>query len=1766
MSRFKTSASDSAGKSAWPCAGQQSSVVLRGSFPPKLCDRERLNVVLIRVLAGLLGSGLLIVPRLPAEAPGAHVRMRMSVYLGPAVAGPEPVFQASLRGRVLPVTSVTRITAQRPLLVVIDPTSLPRAELKGRLDELAGVLTRSVAPLQPLSIRIGVTVLDGVLSDPVSRHDRVADVLERAVTRFTPDSTEAQPIQVGRVVELLGALIEKAEADGPIDCLLLARDRELDAGSPEYLASALERRILETSLRKGSSVYGFLAGSALLGRLIAASGGEAFNPSRTTVAAVLGRIADARARGYLLELDLPYGDRDVPVDGRLEFSVAASPGAGRVRAPGALWLCPHARPTPSYVEVSNALDLLRRARQAEEESDYTRAAALIDNAMALDDANGAAAVAAARVALARNDLPRLAEFAARAVRTMPLTEDSVRTLADLMEQAGSTGAARDMLERLAAQDGALPEPVAARLHAVAGDFREAAHIYRRLLESGSANPAEVCGDYGWALLKSGDAAGARRQLESCAAVGPGALLAKSALEAEAGHISEALSLADRAARLRPNDADARIQVGKLRIAGRDWAAAVRDLEAAAALDPSQPDLLPLRVEALLGAGRLGDAERLLSRPLAGGLAPGVYSRVAELQVRIGNLAEGAKTLESGAAAAASGRHELFRRAAEIRERRGELGQALLDYRSAFDAAPAEVSAQMAAELSPHVEFLSTVLAGAAPAAQTGASLAPVPPAATARDSGLFVPGGTELLARVVGMDPGALKTRDSIERLFARILDAGSSNRDNELSRAVAASLKHYDALVRHLVKLNLVHREQDLQAPQELAFPISGPDVALAKTSEFLSFFSVKFKPGQGGNGPELTIQQGGGAEERQRLLRDLGVDLLSRELREIRFTLRGDRVPLLLGSDVWAATILGGVPAPALLGRMVGSMEAMKLYLGISRCSASTRDALLDAGLGPDLLHLANAIAIYGRYLKFKDGRLVLPGSEAAWELVIGTLYSKPQAFLASLVRKDQGRALLLYQGLSEAPLPVRSYLTQTPQRLLELYQLLAPYDSTRLLTWYGDSARQDLGRLLRLVSADDAGLFAPIDPLVVSRISPLHAGGAMDGAGKRRLDLLAVVGLMARGPSSASAPFYTPTDTLELLSFLRRTRPESVGAASLPSLLQDPAQVPVFLDLIWHVDPAPEVLAKYLTYCRELVQARSRNWNVNRTRSSQAFFYILSALCRERVLDHDRANAVLSDALSRFEAPSESAFAANLASLLSDTLLPAVRRVVGAWTGGGEDDPLMRAMAGTRADETFRFDGKDFRLAGSAFRLQRMRAGIQQQSVVGLAPLLEAYRLAASLGATGSPDEHAVDALTKLLEEIGSAQQLKDVAKDGLRSVAHAKLEELLQKVELARAGGAAEAVGAMSAGLHVELGISLLGYCYADNSTPDIDLLTFDPHFIRKHKFYPDVPGSKASWRSAYLDQSDTDGSVMTGALSGLDLELSRLETPQSGQSLGPDAAGLVPTLLSGLRAVPYPMRSSRAQEFVALSTRLGTELAVSAGRDPGVGSWVTRRTGLLISPRRHELLAEWTRRPDLSPDAGVLSRSELFLLGRWYLADAAGECPDSVLTCSGPVADPVPVPRFKSPTLDRLRSILPAPGTADAAQFEREVDLYGPHARSRIGLNVLSFSVLDSYENLERRLQTQLIFERLCDLRIRMAELNYALGLPSALGAFEGELAIRDIVPDSEQTRSTSWKLALDQIARLGPYSVRNWVEELATRGCLIESAAPLAESPAKADQ
>jgi hypothetical protein len=66
----------------------------------------------------------------------------------------------------------------------------------------------------------------------------------------------------------------------------------------------------------------------------------------------------------------------------------------------------------------------------------------------------------------------------------------------------------------------------------------------------------------------------------------------------------------------------------------------------------------------------------------------------------------------------------------------------------------------------------------------------------------------------------------------------------------------------------------------------------------------------------------------------------------------------------------------------------------------------------------------------------------------------------------------------------------------------------------------------------------------------------------------------------------------------------------------------------------------------------------------------------------------------------------------------------------------------------------------------------------------------------------------------------------------------------------------------------------------------------------------------------------------------------------------------------------------------------------------------------------------------------------------------------------------------------------------------------------------------------------LLFDRINDLKIRLAETSYAAGLPASLAGPLGELAIKSLLADPASVQIDRWSDVIDGIARLESQDAR----------------------------
>jgi tetratricopeptide (TPR) repeat protein len=1697
------------------------------------------------VLMCLLLSGIL-----SGSAAEETVRIRFTVFPS-AGASAESVTAVAGRSAAR-IVSAARTPASRPLLIIVDPNSYGRQELRIRLARFAKVLSGPGA----WRVRLGIPVLDGILGPETGSGPDVAAALDRLVVSYVPE-IPAEPLSAGRTLDFIGELVDRAEkeASGPVDCLLLFRDRLFEGEDGAYLNEGIVRHLAAPAFR-GSTLYGCIDGDGILRRACVAGGGLAWGTD-APAAEVLSSIAAARSRALSLEIEFPRpgSSRAVPLDIR----EAGHPSERRVRAPAAYWRHPDGSEAPNHDRMQQGLTWLRRALDARNDANLTLASRFAESAIKADSWNPRAYAVAATIALEHGDAASAVSFSAQGIAAtgpdpgnVELLSSGYRNMGQAAAELGKIVALADSLQAPASPSLSLE---LARLHAAAGELRQSRELFEKLLADGTKD-AGALADYGDVLLRAGAREEGREQLKRALELDGSnsramILLARSL--AEAGETASARTWAEKAVEKDSGNPGAHAGLALVLGSSGEWDAAVESLERALTLAPGRKEYRHQYAAALSHAHRSRDAALFLRRSLEADPADGQgYRLLGEILSATGALGEAAKAWENGASRAGQDSHELFRMAAELRERRGEYGQALLDYRAMLRSAPADVSALLQSDLRPHISAISLLVGGKRfPAVHPVIKELGLPPepvrrpgateTGTGDDTGTVeIPGGLRLLARTIGLGAVALDDRNALERIFSAVLDAGSSTktnlRDEPLRREAVMVLRSHEDLMRYLERERLLPAGFDRGKPAELVFPIYGSDETSARARRLLRFFGVSLsarKHKDGAVALTLVLKEGGTAGTRQQLLRNLGVNLTDSGLREIRFTPVVDNVPILLRPEVWTSRILPrGGRQQGLLERFLLNPPAMRLYLALAGCSKTAREGLVES-IGPGgMLDLVDPISVYGRFLDFKDGKPAFPGNPKSWETLLGT---DGRGVAAALLRRDDWRALRMYVSLSMAPPSVREYLTATPERLTRLHDvfLAGSRPAKSAAPGFG---QPDLGRIFSLMRADESGLMLPIDrryaPVLFSRSSPAPEQNPAEHFEPLRVSEEDIGQFLEWAGTIKSQISLSPLEGLELVIWLQSTHPEMLDAETVAAIMKSPVAAASMVDLVIDLHPPAPLLNRYLASGRDLAGAGTRD--AARTRTFQSLTYLLSLLHRQGAFGRPEGLSLLGTAINLPGSADEAAFATAAAQFVAENLMPVLRRQNPA---GDADDVLFAALAGPPQKRELAYEGRVLELDAAGYHVRRMRSAIMHQNFTPLESVLEAFRII-----RGKP---SVEALKRAVSLIRKPVQGEPGTHTG--NVAAADLQKIESRLSSpARAADPTDQQVAadLARALNVELGVALLAACYAFHGAPEADVLAFDPVFVRKHDFLAGEPGRGGPWGLARLEQRAGSGSYMTGSLSGLGFELSRLETAQWAQNMGDgEERSLLPTILSGMRSIRPSLRTDRAQEYVALSVRLGRELLANAVLDPGIRAWCEQYLFARLLPRRRDEVREALASGLALHAASLLSSSELFQLGREFLAQSTpgGRAPQPAN--GGPRA----APAVSSPVLTRLADI--SREATDPA-FSSELDAYGVFLRRRLGISKTTASFADSYEQLDRVGREYAVFERICDLKIRLADLHYGIGLPAFVTEVEGELALQDVLPRGAVASPGNWKTALEQIDRLRPEHARRWIEELLTRGVL----------------
>ena len=651
-------------------------------------------------------------------------------------------------------------------------------------------------------------------------------------------------------------------------------------------------------------------------------------------------------------------------------------------------------------------------------------------------------------------------------------------------------------------------------------------------------------------------------------------------------------------------------------------------------------------------------------------------------------------------------------------------------------------------------------------------------------SSLHVPGGTSALLSAAGLDPARPRATAMLDiiRVVHELPDGADPQADERRAR-----LRGYLEAIAQFERTRVV-------------FP-SGR-VTLARVDDVTTRASVAGLARALGSSLErengaYRLRPGSDARSQQRreALLGAGLDVPALEATlnaggEVTLALQGDEVPLPLPAPVWQSLPVSSRTSEqfggALVSSILGDRPAALLYYGVTSMDEDTRRYLAAApGLVGEIYGggTAGTLALYGRSLRVRHGRIVTPGPpEAAglWEALAGERVTTPERFVLAVLGRDGGRLALLYDAVAHMDAPRQAFALglwrpdadARRDRFEALYDACAP----ALAGW--DPAVRPFAR----------GLYDPAHLLLLVRAGPdgrpappaWHAlwRKVFDGDGLPADPRDDLGDVEADGLVDAARLVET---VLTANHAVRRTRAEAwlfaqrafghATVANAPGVFvairgfMRFRTLALTLERLGITDPLIYVSA--FGQAQRLADIGDRERTATALGTFQGALVLVERARLSRVIDADVAGRLVSS-LSEVPMTGQGEYLGGIAAWIDGDYLPAIGRPIGAAVEEGGASSLeadvLGAFAGRRADAggqpepAFDYEGFRYRADPAAAERVRMQGVRARQAGASLDAVMQFAREVLTVSA-GIGDVSRVPSHVAALQAAVEALQVRD-----------------------------------------------------------------------------------------------------------------------------------------------------------------------------------------------------------------------------------------------------------------------------------------------------------------------------------------------------------------------------------------------------------------------
>ncbi len=682
--------------------------------------------------------------------------------------------------------------------------------------------------------------------------------------------------------------------------------------------------------------------------------------------------------------------------------------------------------------------------------------------------------------------------------------------------------------------------------------------------------------------------------------------------------------------------------------------------------------------------------------------------------------------------------------------------------------------------------------------------------------------------------------------------------------------------------------------------------------------------------------------------------------------YSFGGTKVPIFLPERDWlSATNWKREPGANLLDALMHDQDLDRLYAALAKCDEQTRVALDNSPGLKRLVSFAAVVDLYGSQIIIKSGKVMVPGTENAWEDLVGVSTNSPGQFVTSLFTKDRGWMAAYFDALSRLNPTEQAQLTQGA-RLKRFY---AAYRSTVIRTDASKGVYPSNGELFILLESlkwkPDGDFAIPGDLVVWDEIlrevaksremrSWMGRGHEWNTSGQLLEALIA-----ASNYQSESGP----AQMFLMLSAIDSARPADRQLSNQAQELvahrfaQFNQWFPIFAEFPALDDTA---IAKFVNAADQVDGISNPSLRANALGAFQAEIGLWRIFARQGQIPTDQLNSSWLQAVQPYLSFTTSVqlFDAARTSLQATLQAAAGNRtltqdqIVDLLAGPNHDDPDSRRVHHEIAD--------------------RIRAVLDDQRLVSLDTLFGLYDGMTEM-AHGAPVGTSLLALAENLREFEMPRPIfsgseKSNWAPAVYTSRHAELQVRTDLTKILKSAASPSQLEAARGQLTPFLRDTLVGLNYAYYEPPGAEVLHNNPIFVRSHDFSSiSVQGERQVWgapRLVGVGATAGGGAYLLGSLADLPYALATTEAdfivPKKVQAL--IWREVVPVLLVGATVPRWWNVSKTELHFAALYQQAGEELLADSARNPEVRAEVTGIFSDRLSPVRLESMEQALQEP------------------------------------------------------------------------------------------------------------------------------------------------------------------------------------------------------------